>query len=65
MNTLGLVPSGTTVTWVYNCAIGQNDQCGTVNSLGCVPMFLGIAFVTFEAYEYRHVGFKLTDGYIM
>lgn len=60
MNTLILLLSGTTVTWAHY-AIGQNDQRSSVTALGITVLF-GIAFTVFQAYEYHHAAFKLTDG---
>ncbi|MBU6184322.1 MAG: cytochrome c oxidase subunit 3 [Rickettsiales bacterium] len=60
MNTLILLLSGTTVTWAHY-AITQNDQRNSVMALG-ITVLLGIAFTTFQAYEYHHAAFKLTDG---
>ncbi len=60
MNTLILLLSGTTVTWAHY-AIMENDQKNTIKALR-ITVLLGISFSFFQAYEYHHAGFALSDG---
>jgi cytochrome c oxidase subunit 3 len=60
MNTIILLLSGTTVTWAHY-AIVQNDQRSTVTALA-ITILLAVTFTAFQAYEYHHAAFKLTDG---
>ncbi len=60
MNTLILLLSGTTVTWAHY-AIEQNDQENSVKALA-ITVGLGFTFTLFQAYEYHHAAFKLSDG---
>ena len=60
INTLILLLSGTTVTWAHH-SVQNNDQKSTVTALG-LSVLLGICFSMFQALEYHHATFKMTDG---
>jgi cytochrome c oxidase subunit 3 len=60
MNTLILLLSGTTVTWAHH-ALLNNNRKEVVQGLTCTVL-LGIAFTLFQAIEYHHASFKITDG---
>lgn len=60
INTLILLLSGTTVTWAHY-AIEHNDQKSTVQALG-ITVILGLSFSLFQAFEYHHAEFKISDG---
>ncbi len=60
INTLILLLSGTTVTWAHH-AVENDDQESTVTALG-ITVCLGVLFSMFQAYEYYHAAFKLSDG---
>ena len=60
LNTLILLLSGTTVTWAHH-AIEHNEQKNSVTAIG-LTVILGISFSLFQAYEYHHATFKISDG---
>lgn len=60
LNTLILLLSGTTVTWAHH-AIENNDQKSSVTALQ-LTVLLGALFSLFQAYEYHHAAFGLSDG---
>jgi cytochrome c oxidase subunit 3 len=60
INTLILALSGTCVTWARH-ALSENNQKDLVRGLGCA-IILGLIFSAFQAAEYVHASFKMTDG---
>lgn len=58
--TMILLLSGCTVTWAHY-AVLKNDQKNLVRALGWT-VFLGVAFLGFQVYEYGHVTFGFTEG---
>ncbi|MDC0864642.1 cytochrome c oxidase subunit 3 [Rickettsiaceae bacterium] len=60
INTLILLLSGTTVTWAHH-AIEHNDKEKSITALG-ITVLLGITFTLFQAYEYHHAAFGLSEG---
>ena len=60
LNTMILLLSGSTVTWAHH-ALRQGDRVNTIRGLA-LTVILGVAFTSFQAYEYYHAGFGFTDG---
>ena len=60
INTLILLLSGTTVTWAHY-SVQNNNQEDAKTALG-LSVMLGLLFSTFQAYEYHHAAFGLSDG---
>jgi cytochrome c oxidase subunit 3 len=60
LNTMILLLSGTTVTWAHH-ALLENNRRDLVRGLG-ITVLLGIAFTSFQAYEYGHAAFHFKDG---
>lgn len=60
INTLILLLSGTTVTWAHY-AVQNNNQEDAKTALG-LSVMLGLLFSSFQAYEYHHAAFGLSDG---
>ena len=58
--TMILLLSGCTVTWAHH-AILEGDNKNAVKALG-VTVFLGLAFLCFQIYEYAHAHFGFTEG---
>lgn len=58
--TMILLLSGCTVTWAHH-AVLEGDNKSLVQALG-ITVFLGVAFLCFQIYEYNHAAFKFTDG---
>jgi cytochrome c oxidase subunit 3 len=58
--TMILLLSGCTVTWAHH-AILEGHQKEAVKALGWT-VFLGVAFLSFQIYEYTHAHFGFTDG---
>ncbi len=59
-NTMVLLLSGTTITWAHHCLI-EGDNKGTVRGLA-VTVFLGVAFLCGQAWEYTHSPFNFYHG---
>jgi len=60
LNTMILLLSGTTVTWAHH-ALLENDRKNLILGLG-ITILLGVAFTSFQAYEYGHAAFHFKDG---
>ena len=60
LNTLILLLSGTTVTWSHH-ALREGNRDGFIWGLG-ITVLLGMAFTSFQAYEYVYAGFGFKDG---
>jgi len=60
MNTLILLLSGTTVTWAHHSLINKNTKDAAIALLYSV--ILGLTFTIFQAIEYWHIIFKISDG---
>ncbi len=60
LNTLILLLSGTTVTWAHY-ALLHNERRNLQIALA-MTVGLGLLFSGFQAYEYSHAAFGLTDG---
>ena len=60
LNTLILLLSGISVTWAHHALI-ENNRKDFQNALG-ITVLLGIFFSGFQAYEYVHADFSITDG---
>jgi cytochrome c oxidase subunit III len=60
LNTLILLTSGCTVTWAHH-ALREGDRKGLIQGL-TLTVALGIAFTSFQAYEYVNAPFSFVDG---
>jgi cytochrome c oxidase subunit 3 len=60
LNTMILLLSGTTVTWAHH-ALLENDRRNLVRGLG-ITIILGLAFTSFQVFEYAHAAFGFTEG---
>ena len=60
LNTLILLASGGTVTWAHH-ALRNNDRKNFLIFL-FLTVVLGFIFTGFQAYEYKHAGFKIDEG---
>ena len=60
LNTLILLTSGATVTYAHH-AVRLGDRKGLIQGLA-LTVILGFVFLGFQAYEYGHAAFGLTDG---
>ncbi len=60
LNTMILLLSGTTVTWAHH-ALLEGDRKGLVTGLA-LTVLLGIAFTSFQAWEYSMAPFAFTGG---
>ncbi|MGD1935405.1 MAG: cytochrome c oxidase subunit 3 [Candidatus Phaeomarinobacter sp.] len=60
MNTLVLLPSGTTVTWAHH-ALQTGDREGLKWGLICTVV-LGVLFSALQAYEYSHAAFGFSGS---
>ena len=60
MNTLILLLSGTTVTWAHYSLINNNTKDAAAALL--YSIILGVTFTAFQALEYHHIIFKISDG---
>lgn len=60
MMTMILLLSGCTVTWAHH-AILEGDQKSFIKGLG-ISVLLGIIFLCFQVYEYKHATFGFTEG---
>jgi cytochrome c oxidase subunit III len=60
INTLILLLSGTTVTWAHHALLERKNE-QVIQALW-YTVGLGFVFTLFQAYEYGHAAFGLTDG---
>ena len=58
INTLILLPSGTTVTWAHH-ALTEGNRKELIQGLWCT-VGLGIIFTGFQVYEYMHADFAFS-----
>src|SRR6202007_2314643 len=60
LNTLLILSSGTPVPWALHALLANNAK-HLVRGL-CLPIILGIAFTSLQAWEYSHAAFGFKEG---